>query len=97
MATEIAIVSWGGPSTLRLDTAGETYTVVLAPGWYLAELRLDLRSGDTLRVEGSKMKGRRGALYLVAARIMNQRTGNLIELRDELGRPRWKDNRPAPK
>ncbi|MBI2359878.1 MAG: hypothetical protein HYV04_13450 [Deltaproteobacteria bacterium] len=93
-ATQIDIVSGGGPSTLRLETAGETFTVVLGPGWYLGELRVDLRSGDTLQVEGSKMKSRRGQLYLVAARILNQRTGALIELRDELGRPRWKDSPP---
>jgi hypothetical protein len=96
-ASRVDIVSRGGPSTLRLDTADESFTVMLAPGWYLAELRADIRSGDPLIVEGSKMMDRRQQVYLVAARITNQRTGAVLELRDEAGRPRWMGGpRPGP-
>ncbi len=94
-ASRVDIVSRGGPSTLRLDTADESFTVMLAPGWYLAELRADIRSGDPLIVEGSKMMDRRQQVYLVAARITNQRTGAVLELRDEAGRPRWMGGRPS--
>lgn len=88
-ASRVDIVPRGGPSTLRLDTADESFTVMLAPGWYLAELRADIRNGDSLIVEGSKMMDRRQQVYLIAARITNQRTGAVLELRDEAGRPRW--------
>ena len=94
-ASRVDIVSRGGPSTLRLDTADESFTVMLAPGWYLAELRADIRSGDPLIVEGSKMMDRRQQVYLVAARITNQRTGAVLELRDEAGRPRWMGSRSS--
>ena len=94
-ATRLELVPRSGPSTLRLETVGETFNIVLGPSWYLAELRVDFRNGDTLQVEGSKMKSRQGQMYLVAARILNRRTGAVIELRDELGRPRWKGSPPA--
>jgi hypothetical protein len=87
--TQVNIVPRGGPSTLRLETIGETFTVMLAPGWYLAELHADIRSGDVLTVEGSKMMDRWGQLHLAAARIAISRTSTVLELRDETGRPRW--------
>lgn len=94
-ATRLELMPRGGPATLRLETGGESLAVVLGPSWYLADLRVDLRSGDALQVEGSKMKSRQGQIYLVAARVLNQRTGVVTELRDELGRPRWKGNPPT--
>jgi hypothetical protein len=87
--TQVNVVPRGGPSTLRLDTSRESFTVILGPGWYLAEIRADIRQGDPLIVEGSKLMDRGGNLHLVAARITNQRTGAVLELRDEVGRPRW--------
>lgn len=78
-----------GPSTLRLETPTETFTVMLGPGWYLAELHADIRIGDRLAVEGSKMMDRGGHLHLIASRILNERTGTVLELRDDTGRPRW--------
>jgi hypothetical protein len=93
--TQVNIVSGGGPSTLRLETSGETFTLMLGPGWYLAELHADIRSGDVLTVEGSKMMDRWGQLHLAAARITNQRTGTVLELRDETGRPRWIGRGPS--
>jgi len=94
-ASQVDIVTRGGPSTLRLDTSGESFTVMLAPGWYLAEIRADIRQGDPLIVEGSKMMDRRGNLHLVAARITNKRTGAVLQLRDEAGRPLWMSGRPS--
>lgn len=94
-ATQVDIVTRGGPSTLRLETIRETFTVILGPGWYLAELHADLQNGDPLVVEGSKMMDRRENLYLVAARVTNQRTDTVLELRDEAGRPRWIGGGPS--
>jgi len=93
--TQVKTVSRGGPSTLRLETSGETFIVMLGPGWYLAELHADIRSGDILTVEGSKMMDRWGQLHLAAARIVSQRTGTVLELRDETGRPRWMSGGPS--
>ena len=94
-AAQVDIVTRGGPSTLRLDTSGESFTVMLGPGWYLAEIHADIRPGDPLIVEGSKMMDRRQQVYLVAARVTIQRTGAVLELRDEAGRPRWMGGRPS--
>jgi hypothetical protein len=93
--TQVNIISRGGPSTLRLEAMGETFTVMLGPGWYLVELHADIQNGDPLVVEGSKMMDPRGNLHLVAARIMNQRTGTVLELRDDSGRPRWMGRSPS--
>jgi hypothetical protein len=86
-----------GPATLVLECPRDTYTVMLGPGWYLARLRPDIREGDPLSVEGSKMMDRRGSLHLVAARVRNERTGAVLELRDDLGRPLWMGGRPSEK
>jgi hypothetical protein len=86
-----------GPATLTLECPRDTYTVMLGPGWYLAQIRADIREGDPLTVEGSKMMDRGGNLHLVAARVMNERTGAVIELRDDVGRPLWMPGpRPGP-
>lgn len=78
-----------GPANLTLECPRDTYTVMLGPAWYLAQLRPDIREGDPLTVEGSKMMDRGGNLHLVAARVTNERTGAVLELRDDAGRPRW--------
>jgi hypothetical protein len=96
-ATKMDLVPRGGPSTLRLETAQETFTVMLGPGWYLSQVQCDLRLGDPLTVEGSKMMDPRGNLHLVAARVTNRRTGSVLELRDDMGRPRWMGGRPQGK
>ena len=78
-----------GPATLTLECPRDTYMVILGPGWYLRQLGADIREGDPLTVEGSKMMDRGGNLHLVAARVTNERTGAVLELRDDTGRPRW--------
>jgi hypothetical protein len=85
-----------GPATLTLECPRDTYTVILGPGWYLRQLGADIREGDPLTVEGSKMMDRGGNLHLVAARVTNERTGAVLELRDEAGRPRWMMGGPPP-
>ena len=93
-ATHVNVRPQRGPATLRLETSGDTYTVMLGPGWYAMELHLDIQEGDSLAVEGSKLMDRQGNLHLVAARVTNRRTGSIIELRDETGQPRWRGGRP---
>ncbi len=83
-----------GPATLTLECPRDTYTVILAPSWYLAQVRPDIREGDPLTVEGSKMMDRGGNLHLVAARVTNERSGAVLELRDDTGRPRWMGGHP---
>lgn len=88
-AIQVDLTIRRGPSILRLETPTETFTVMLGPGWYLAELHADIRIGDRLAVEGSKMMDRGGHLHLITSRIVNERTGTVLELRDDTGRPRW--------
>jgi hypothetical protein len=88
-AAQVEIGGRGGPSTLRLENSQESFTVMLGPGWFLAELKTDIQSGDSLTVEGSKMMDRRQQVHLVAARITNHRTGSVVVLRDEKGHPCW--------
>jgi len=77
------------PASLRLHAGLEVFTVVLCPPWYLAELHADLRNGDAVRVEGSKMMDASGHLHLMAARMKNERTGSVLQFRDPDGKPRW--------
>ena len=93
-ATQVNLGPQRGPATLQLQASGDTYTVMLGPGWYALELHLDIQEGDPLAVEGSKLMDRQGHLHLVAARVTNRRTGRVVELRDEAGQPRWGDARP---
>jgi hypothetical protein len=44
-------------------------------------------------VEGSKMMDRGGNLHVIASRIVNERTGAILELRDDTGRARWMTGR----
>jgi hypothetical protein len=94
-AIQMDITTRRGPSTLRLETPTETFTVMLGPGWYLADLHADIRIGDRLAVEGSKMMDRGGHLHLIASRLVNERTGTVLELRDDMGRPRWMAGHPT--
>jgi hypothetical protein len=94
-ATHVAIAGRSGPGSLTLECTHESYTVMLAPNWFLTQARVDIREGDALTIEGSKMMDRKGRLHLVAARVTNERTGAVLELRDEQGRPRWGGPRPG--
>jgi hypothetical protein len=82
-----------GPPSLRLESGDQTITVVLGPGWYLRQQLADIQVGDKLVVKGSKMKSRQGKSYLVAAWVKNMRTGRVLKLRDDNGRPLWSSKR----
>lgn len=92
--TRLSFDARSGPATLTLACPRDTYTVILGPARFLAQVRPDIRESDPLTVEGSKMMDRRGNLHLVAARVTNKRTGVVLEVRDDLGRPRWMGGRP---
>jgi hypothetical protein len=92
--TRVSFERWSAPASLILECPRDTYMVILGPGWYLAQVRPDIREGDPLTVEGSKMMDRRGNLHLVAARVTNERTGAVLELRDDTGHPRWMGGPP---
>ena len=94
-ATQVTITGNSGPGFLTLQCPHDSYTVMLAPVWYLAQAHVDIREGDALTIEGSKMMDRKGRLHVVAARVTNERTGAVLELRDEMGRPRWGGPRPG--
>ena len=96
-AAQVDIAPRGGPCTLSLQTPTERFTVMLAPGWFLSEQNADIQTGDPLVIEGSKMMDRRGHLNLVAALVTNQRTGAVLRLRDETGRPVWMSGPPSRK
>jgi hypothetical protein len=95
IASQVDIAARRGPSTLSLQTPTERITVILGPSWILSEQHVDIQNGDPLVVEGAKMMDRRGHLHLVAARVINQRTGAVLRLRDETGRPLWTSGRPS--
>ncbi|HPC87172.1 MAG TPA: hypothetical protein P5238_11140 [Smithellaceae bacterium] len=93
VAIHVDLTPRNGPATLRFESEGETLTVTLGPEWYLRTLKVDLQVGDKLTVKGSKMKTKDGKIYLTAANIKNLRTEQIIELRDESGRPLWSSKR----
>jgi hypothetical protein len=95
IASQVDIAARGGPGTLFLQTSTESITVILGPSWFLSEQQADIQNGDPLVVEGAKMMDRRGHLHLVAASVTNQRTGAVLRLRDETGRPLWASGRPS--
>ena len=94
-ALQVDIAARGGPCTLSLQTPTERITVILGPSWFLSAQHADIQDGDPLVVEGAKMMDRRGHLHLVAALVTNQRTGAVLRLRDEAGRPLWTSGRPS--
>jgi len=94
-ALQVDIAALGGPCTLSLQTPTELITVILGPSWFLSEQHADIQNGDPLVVEGAKMMDHRGHLHLVAASVTNQRTGAVLRLRDEAGRPLWTSGRPS--
>jgi len=94
-ASQVDIATRGGPGTLSLQTSTESITVILGPSWFLSERHVDIQNGDPLVVEGAKMMDRRGHLHLVAASVTNRRTGAVLRLRDEAGRPLWTGGRPS--
>jgi hypothetical protein len=94
-ATQVNLGARSGPAMLTLECPRDTYTVILGPAWYLTQVRPDILDGDPLSVEGSKKMDRTGNLHLVAGRVTNERTGAVLELRDDAGHPRWMGGPPG--
>jgi hypothetical protein len=78
-----------GPVSFRLEAGGGVYIVLAAPAWYWEEQRIEIRSGDRVRVKGSKSMGADGNLYLVAREIIVAGDEKPLILRDALGKPAW--------
>lgn len=78
-----------GPVSFQLEAAGETYTVFVAPVWFLEDQMIRIEKGDQVRVKGSKTMGADGNLYLVAQELTVPGTATPIILRDVLGKPSW--------
>lgn len=78
-----------GPVSFQLEAAGETYTVFVAPAWYLEDQMIRIEKGDQVRVKGSKTMGADGNLYLVAQELTLPGTATPVILRDVLGKPSW--------
>jgi len=78
-----------GPVSFRLETAGDIYTVLTGPAWFLKRQQLEIRDGDHVLVKGSKSMGTDGNLYLVAQEITVSGSGKPMILRDASGIPAW--------
>jgi len=87
--TEIASQERSGPVSLSLQAENEQYTVMLGPQWYLKKLGFRVQRGDGVHIQGSRMLDRQGKVYLVAASISIEKTGERIQLRDDSGSPLW--------
>lgn len=86
-----------GGTSLQMEAGGETVTVTLGPAWYLRRQGADIISGDRLLVRGAKAKTQEGKVFLTAATVTNRRTGRVLNLRDEEGRPLWLPKKQFPR
>lgn len=78
--------------SVRLSTdEAQPIVVQLAPGWYLEEKGVAFRARERMTVRGRR-EVRDGREVLIATEV--RRGENWIPLRDETGRPLWKQNRP---
>jgi hypothetical protein len=74
--------------TLRAES--ETISVHLGPTWFLDTHEMRIEVGDLVEVIGSRIIYR-GVPTIIAARV--KLGAELLELRDELGIPRWSRSR----
>jgi hypothetical protein len=79
-----------GPVSFRIESAGESFTVLAAPSWYWEEQKVTVRDGDRVRVKGSKTMGADGSLYVVAQEITLPGREKPLTLRDAGGKPLWR-------
>lgn len=89
VVTDTQLPDRGAIATLSLRAENDQYTVMLAPAWYLKKQGFRVEKGERLRVSGSRMPDRQGTVYLVAATVVKDATGEEIRLRDENGAPLW--------
>lgn len=71
---------------LTLETEGPKLIVVLGPNWFLAQQNWEISALDRIEVTGSRLEidGKPG---LIAQKV--KKGGQVLELRDEAGRPLW--------
>jgi hypothetical protein len=75
-----------GMVEIRLQAAGQSRLVRLAPSGFLKQGGLQLREGDTVSVKGFAVAGMQGDL-IVATEVRDGST--VLPLRDQQGRPAW--------
>ena len=76
---------WTGLYAIMREGAGEI-EVHLAPGSFLAEEGLEIHTGDTIKVVGSRTKWK--DVDIILAREVTIK-GKTVALRDKDGKPRW--------
>jgi mono/diheme cytochrome c family protein len=87
----MAGMALGIHATIRTDAG--LMSVHLGPAWFIQSLDTPLAVGDRVVVTGSKVT-MRGAPALIAAQVT--RGDDVLELRDETGRPLWAWRNRAP-
>ena len=71
---------------ITVKTETETYTVHLGPKWYLDKQAVQLKAGDKVEVQGSKVSID-SKQTIIAKEVVKD--GNALILRDQAGRPVW--------
>jgi hypothetical protein len=61
-----------------------------APGWYIAQEKIELKLGDEVVVHGAKFFSKNGELFLIARSIHNISNGKIYSFRDEFMKPCWR-------
>ncbi len=79
-----------GPVILILRSGSKDYKVVTAPPWYIARQGINLTPGTSYEVTGSKYISADGNLYIIAGRLKDLSTGNVVQLRDASYMPLWR-------
>ena len=87
------VLTMRGPVMLIVNYKNKPLRVLTAPRWYLIRNNIEFQSSAELEVTGSKFYGRDGNFYLAARKIKFLKDDRVIELRDPLFRPMWKDMR----
>jgi hypothetical protein len=76
----------GGMVEVRLQSAGQSQLIRLAPVGFLKQSGLLLREGDTVIVKGFRVAGMEGDLLIATELRKGEKT---LSLRDPRGRPAW--------
>lgn len=82
-----------GPLIVMLQSGSNSYNVVIAPMWYVAQKNMTFSKGDVVEAKGSKYFAKDGKLYIISKEVKNISKGTNIVLRDSHCRPLWKRQR----
>ncbi len=97
MVVDAPVLQKGGlpeMERLTLKTDRESLMIILGPNWYLAQQGLKISALDRLEVTGSRVP-LDGKSALLAQKV--KRGNQVLELRDQTGRPKWSPSRPQPR